>query len=218
MAKVLLLDSPSWRLFKPQLHCHLGILYLAGSLRDAGHDVKVLDCHKVTSWDGSNLILHKDMMEPCDVLGVSATTANVNWGAEMAAAWPAKYKVLGGTHVTHIMEGPHERFKQKHYFQGWDYLMWGECEHAFIDFCNAVDKGIDPRRANVPGLIWWNEFGIQKMPKPNEPDVTKLAQPAFDLWESGFEKGGLSSASVRGRSFNASEMMSASLYTARGCP
>jgi len=127
VAKVRLLDSPSWLLFNPKLHCHLGILYLAGSLRAAGHDVKVLDCHEITSWDGERLILHREKMEPCDVLGISATTANVHWGKEMAEAWPARVKVLGGTHVTHIIESPHKRFKQKKFFEGFDYLMYGEC-------------------------------------------------------------------------------------------
>lgn len=218
MAKVLLLDSPSWRLFTPKLHCHLGVLYLAGSLRAAGHDVKVLDCHKVTSWDGQNLILHKELMEPCDILGISATTANVNWGAEMAAQWPARFKVLGGTHVTHIMEGPHEKFKQKRYFHGFDYVMYGECEHAFVDFANAVDKGINPERAMVPGLVWWDALGRHQMGIPTEPDVTKLAPPAFDLWDAGFSTGGISSASVKGKAFDGHELMTASLYTARGCP
>lgn len=234
MAKVLLLDSPSWRLFNPRLHCHLGILYLAGSLRAAGHDVKVLDCHRVTSWDGQNLILHKELMEECDVLGISATTANVNWGAEMAAPWPAKVKVLGGTHVTHIMEGTHERFKQKRYFEGFDYLMYGECEEAFVMFCNWRDSLMSsficghgeeqPRvevafrdRLQIPGLVWWDEFGLHCNAIPALPDVTKLPPPAFDLWDAGFEKGALSSPST-GHQFDANDLMNASMYTARGCP
>lgn len=216
MAKVLLLDSPSWRLFNPKMHTHLGILYLAGNLRAAGHDVKVLDCHRVTGWDGEHLILHRDLMEPCDVLGISATTANVNWGAEMAAEWPAKVKVLGGSHVSHIFEGPHERFKRKKYFPVFDYLMIGECEESFVQFCDAVSRGTDLHR--VPGIVWFDGLGAHHLPAPVAPDVSKLAGPAFDLWDVGFEKGGLSSASVHGKQFDANDLMTASLYTARGCP
>lgn len=216
MAKVLLLDSPSWKLFNPRLHCHLGILYLAGSLRAAGHDVKVLDCHKVTGWDGKNLILYPELMESCDILGISATTANVNWGAQMAKDWPAKVKVLGGTHVTHIFEGTHEKFKNKKYFPVFDYLMYGECEEAFVQFCNAFDA--HTTFAGVPGVIYFNAFGAQVNPMPKSPDVTKLSPPAFDLWDTGFERGGISSASVHGLSVNANDLMTASLYTARGCP
>jgi anaerobic magnesium-protoporphyrin IX monomethyl ester cyclase len=224
MAKVLLLDSPSWRLFKPSLHCHLGILYLAGSLRAAGHDVKVLDCHRVTSWDGEHLILHKELMEPCDVLGISATTANVNWGAEMAEHWPAHYKVLGGTHVTHIVEGPHEKFKQKKYFPVFDYLMFGECEEAFVAFCNAVHHDVITGMNwiasyhTIPGLVWFNDFGMQHNAKPKDPDVSQLPPPAFDLWDAGFASGALSSTSAHSKELNANSLMTASLYTARGCP
>jgi anaerobic magnesium-protoporphyrin IX monomethyl ester cyclase len=218
MAKVILLDSPSWRLFRPSLHLHLGILYLAASLREAGHDVRVMDCHKVTSWDGEHLILHKELMEPCDILGISATTANVHWGAEMATPWPAMYKVLGGSHVNHIIEGPHERFKQPRYFHGFDYLMYGECERAFVALADAVDFGDDLKRCNLAGLVWWDALGRHTMPAPVAPDVTALPTPAFDLWEDGFSAGGLSSASVHGRTFDANNLMTASLYTARGCP
>lgn len=219
MAKVLLLDSPSWRLFNPKLHCHLGILYLAGALREAGHDVRVMDCHLVTGWDGERLILYKELMEPCDVLGISATTANVNWGAQMAREWPAKVKILGGTHVTHIIEGPHERFKQKKYFAGFDYLMAGESEESFVKFCDGVLENNSYRwRSSIPGLVWFDAFGCHANPVGGLPDVSSLAGPAFDLWEAGFEKGALSSPSAKGEGLDASSMMTASLYTARGCP
>src|SRR5438045_3292375 len=104
MAKVCLLDSPSWLLFSPRQFLHLGILYLAGSLRAAGHDVQVLDCHQVTSWnpETKSLEIHREKLIPCDVLGISATTANVHWGKQLAKAWPAKVKVLGGSHATYI--------------------------------------------------------------------------------------------------------------------
>lgn len=228
MAKVILLDSPSWALYNPKLHFHLGVTYLAGALRAANHEVKIKDCHQVTSWDAENnkLILHPEKMEECEILGISATTANVNWGAEMAATWPAEVKVLGGTHVTHIMEGPHKRFKTKKYFPVFDFLMQGECEEAFVSFCESYDDfRMEPDRwpygfrpLGNPGLIWFDEFGTHINGAPHEPDVTKLAPPAFDLWESGFSKGALSSASAHGKEFDGSDLMTASLFTSRGCP
>lgn len=218
MAKVLLLDSPSWKLFNPRLHCHLGILYLADAVRRAGHDVKVLDCHRITGWDGQNLILHRELMEPCDILGVSATTANVNWGAEMVRNWPAKVKVLGGPHVTHIFEGPHAKFKQRKYFADFDYLFAGESEEIFPAFCRAFDHGeLESWKWRIIyGVVAWSDFGAIYRGVPPLPDVTKLA-PAFDLWEAGFERGALSNASNR-HEVDGSQLMTASLYTARGCP
>lgn len=218
MAKVILLDSPSWVLFDPKMHLHLGLLYVAAALRAGGHDVKILDCHDVTSLDRATqkLIVHSELQEPCDVLGISATTANVVWGEQMAENWPAKVKVLGGPHVTHIFNGPHARFKTKKYFGKWDFLMHGEGEEAFTEFCTRFDKGQDLR--SVPGIIYFNEFGCQQNPEPHPPDVTKLPTPAFDLWSSGFKGGMISSSSSKGKAFDGNKMLSGGIYTARGCP
>lgn len=215
MSKVILIDSPSWLLFNPRQFLHLGILYLAGALRSAGHDVEVMDCHVITSFDGKDLIIHKEMLKECDVLGVSATTANVHWGRMLAKAWPAKFKVLGGSHATYILRGPHQRFKQPWYFEGFDFAIIEEAEDSFVDFCNGVDKG---DVSKVPNLCWFNELGCLQRNPPNQlPEVQKLSGPAFDLWPSKFFGGGLS-ANGYDRKLNLNEAMTASLFTARGCP
>lgn len=225
MAKVVILDSPSWPLFNPRQFLHLGILYLAASVEAAGHDVEVLDCHEITSWDKANdkLILHPEKMPACDVLGVSATTANVHWGQEMAAVWPAKYKVLGGSHCTNILRGPHPQFKKPSYFEHFDYMIIEEAEESFVQFCNAVDKGVEPKKQmipQIPDLCWFDSAGnLQRNPHIGLPDVTKLPRPAFRLWNksSKFFGGGLS-ANGYDKKLNLNEAMTASLFTARGCP
>src|SRR5208337_1596657 len=156
------------------------ILYLAGSLRAAGHDVHVLDCHDVTSWDADKreLIIHKDKLIPCDILGISATTANVHWGKQLAKTWPATLKVLGGSHATYILRGPHEQFKRPWYFDSFDYVMIEEAEESFVQFANGFDKG---DISKTPNLCWFNALGmLQCNPPCGLPDVTKLAPPAFD--------------------------------------
>lgn len=210
MAKVVLLDSPSWLLFNPRQFLHLGILYLAGSLRAAGHDVTVLDCHEITNWDKENhrLIIHHDKLTPCDILGISATTANCHWGKQLAKAWPAAVKVLGGSHATYILRGPHERFKTPEYFDGFDYIILEEAEETFVRFCNG-------ERETCPNLCWFDSAGkLRRNPPAGLPDVQRLAGPAFDLWPSQFFGGGLSLAGK----VNLNEAMTASLFTARGCP
>ena len=209
--------------FAPRSFLHLGILYIASSLRKAGHDVKVFDCHALTEWDAKNqkLIIHKEKLEECDVVGISATTANCEWGKMLAKAWPAKYKVLGGTHATYILDGPHERFKKPHYFENFDYIMTQECEESFVSFCDAVDKGIEPRNKllpAIPSLHWF--FGDKhcQTEKGPQPDVTKLPIPAFDLWPGGFGGGGLSVVSNTAGVINLNEAMTASLFNVRGCP
>lgn len=217
MAKVILLDSPSWLLFNPRQFLHLGILYLAASLRKAGHDVTVADCHEVTAWESEKrqLVIHQEKLEPCDVLGISATTANVHWGKQLAKAWPAKVKVLGGTHATYITNGPHQQFKRPHYFEGFDFLMVNESENSFVEFCDGWDKG---DVSNTPNLCWFNELGFLQQNSPGPlPDVLTLPMPAFDLWPSKFYGGGLT-ANGYDKTMDLNEAMTASIFTARGCP
>lgn len=215
MAKIILAGGPSFALFNPSLHASLGLLYLASALRDAGHEVKIIDCHKISTFDGEKLRVDPDKMEPCDILGVSIVTPNAEFGGQLAALWPAKVKVAGGPHVTYIVDGPHAQFKQKKYFEGFDFLMTGECEESFVQFCNAWDAGMDVTK--VPGVAWFSPFGMQHNPTPPLPDVTKMSLPAYDLWEN-YSKGGLQVASIHGHSIDASERTIGSLWTARGCP
>ena len=217
MAKVILAGGPSFALFNPSLHASLGLLYLASALREAGHDVKIIDCHKISTFDleTNQLQVRPEEMEPCDILGVSIVTPNAEFGAQLAALWPAKIKVGGGPHVTYILEGPHAQFKRKKYFEGFDFLMTGECEESFVRFCNALDRGEDVTK--IAGVAWFGPFGLQHNPSPPLPDVTKMKLPAYDLWGN-YSKGGLQVASIHGHSIDAAERTIGSLWTARGCP
>jgi anaerobic magnesium-protoporphyrin IX monomethyl ester cyclase len=218
MAKIILAGGPSFALFNPSLHASLGLLYLGASLREAGHEVKIIDCHRISTFDASEnkLKVNPDLMEPCDILGVSIVTPNAEFGGQLASAWPAKVKVAGGPHVTYIIEGPHAQFKQKKYFEGFDFLMTGECEESFVQFCNIWQAGGDVTR--VPGVTWFDAFGVHQLyPSPPLPDVTKMKTPAYDLWGN-YAKGGLQVASIHGKSIDAAERSIGSLWTARGCP
>lgn len=183
-----------------------------------------MDVHDLTSWDKVNhkLIIHLEKLPQCDVLGVSATTANVHWGKQIAAAWPAKYKVLGGSHSTYIIKGPHDRFRNAEAFNPFDYLMIEEAEESFVHFCNTVDKGIEPKHQFIPpiaDLCWFDSTGkLHRNPHLGLPDVGKIEGPAFDLWEGGFFSGAMNVASHKGNVSMGREAMTASLYTARGCP
>jgi radical SAM superfamily enzyme YgiQ (UPF0313 family) len=217
MAKVILTGGPSFALFTPSLHVSLGLLYLGAALREAGHEVKIVDCHKLTAWDNERgkLIVLKELLEPCDILGVSCVTPNAEFGGQLAATWPAKVKVAGGPHVTYILHGPHKQFKHKKFFQGFDYLMAGECEDSFVQFCNDWEQG---KILNVPGFGWFDLDGtIHYNPQPPLPDVLKMPLPAYDLWDGEWGKGGLLVNSQHGKSVDATERTIGSLWTARGC-
>lgn len=219
MAKVILTGGPSFALFNPSLHVSLGCLYLGAALRAAGHEVKIVDCHKLTSWDEDRgqLIVLKELLEPCDILGVSCVTPNAEFGGRLAAQWPAKVKIAGGPHVTYILSGPHKQFKHKKFFEGFDYLMGGECEDSFVQFCNMYDTKL--MNLDIPGLGWFKSDGfVEHNTLPPLPDVTKMGLPAYDLWDGEWGKGALVVSSKNGKSVDASERTTGSLFSARGCP
>jgi radical SAM superfamily enzyme YgiQ (UPF0313 family) len=183
-----------------------------------------MDVHDLTSWDAEKheLKVHKHLLPECDVLGVSATTANVHWGKQIAAEWPARYKVLGGSHSNYIIKGPHERFKKAEAFKPFDYLFVDEAENSFTHFCDVVDKGIEPRNQLIPpiaDMCWFTPSGnLMRNPHLGAPDVTTLEGPAFDLWEGGFSTNAMNVVSSQGTFTMGKEAMAASLYTSRGCP
>ncbi len=219
MAKVILAGGPSFALFNPSLHVSLGLLYLGAALRKAGHDVKIVDCHKFCAVDEATgkLAVQKEKLEACDVLGISCVTPNAEFAGQLAAAWPAKVKVAGGPHVTYILEGPHAKFKHRNYFRGFDFLMSGECEETFVQFCDYFSKGM--LSMPIPGLARFKKDGtVDWNPSGALPDVTKMPLPAYDLWEGNYSKGALAVQSVSGKSVDAAERTTGSLFTARGCP
>jgi len=164
------------------------------------------------------MTIHRDMLPECDVIGMSGTSANVNWGTELAKVWPARFKVLGGRHVTDTMRSRQERFKHPRFFQGFDFIMTGECEKSFVQFCDTLDSlqtytdlmSIDGcYRVTKDELLTWGA------PFPADPDITKLPTPAFDLWEAGFQPGALTTRDSRGK--DAGIRQTSTFYKSRGC-
>ena len=210
MAKVVLIDSPAWFLNDPRTYFNLGIVYLAAILRDAGHEVKLMFAHEVTAWDHARkrMIVLPDKMPKCDYLGVSSTTPQIQWASEMAAAWPAKCKILGGTHATYIMNGPYPEYKHPQYFRGFDYVLCGECEETLLKFIES-DTG------EVPGAWAVHEDFMEPLHRlrtPPLPDVTKLPLPAFDMLDGRLPQLTLRhDGNVKGRT-------TAFLMSSRGCP
>jgi radical SAM superfamily enzyme YgiQ (UPF0313 family) len=210
MAKVVLIDSPAWFLNDPRTYFNLGIIYLAAILRKVGHEVKLMFAHEVTSWDSVNkrMCVHPGNMPQCDFLGVSSTTPQIQWATEMAKAWPARVKILGGSHATYIMNGPYGQYKQPKYFEGFDYLMIGECEETLPRFIVGGPDGI-------PGV--WHVGAERMIPMstiliPTLPDVTKMPLPAFDMLD-----GRLPQLTLR-HDGNVTGRKTAFLMSSRGCP
>lgn len=210
MADVVLIDSPAWFLNDPRTYFNLGIVYLASVLRSRGHEVKLMFAHEVTSWDAAQrkMVVHREKMPKCEYLGVSSTTPQIQWACEMAAAWPADCKILGGSHATFIMNGPYAEYRQAKYFRGFDYILCGECEESLPRF-------IEKSRRGVPGAWMVGDhamlpLGAEEVPRL--PDVKELPLPAFSMLE-----GRLPQLTLR-HDGNVKGHKTAFVMSSRGCP
>jgi anaerobic magnesium-protoporphyrin IX monomethyl ester cyclase len=119
--RVALVYPPSPFLLESRVMPPLGILFVAESLRRAGHDVRVLDLTGVDDW--------KARLPPvadADVVGLTGTTPqypiNLAIREELARIGYLGPLVIGGIHVTSDPEGVRR--------DGWDSMVVGEGEVA----------------------------------------------------------------------------------------
>jgi anaerobic magnesium-protoporphyrin IX monomethyl ester cyclase len=110
----------------------LGILYLAAVLLKAGHEVKVIDPNID---DSVSTIADSVLLFKPDLIGISATTAQIENGIDIAACIKEKNHfipiIIGGAHATVcskdvLMKPPV------------DYVAIGEGEHIIINLVNAL--------------------------------------------------------------------------------
>jgi radical SAM superfamily enzyme YgiQ (UPF0313 family) len=148
---------------------HLGILYLAASLRAGGHKPCLII--ERSPKKAAALIFEKNP----DIAAFSATT-----GAHKAALAVAKelrpfFKgmiIMGGPHPTFFPEVIND--------PSLDAICRGEGDEALVEFCTLIERGEDP--SNVQGF-WIKKEGtiIKNQPAAPVPDLDKLPLPARDL-------------------------------------
>jgi radical SAM superfamily enzyme YgiQ (UPF0313 family) len=119
-------------------------------------------------------------------------------------------KVLGGAHATYVALGPHEQFKQKKYFAGFDYVMAGEGDNLLVEFCRRMSHQMSVRE--LSGLGYFEKDGNLISNPPKTVDVTQVADPAFDLWPA------LSSPQIVNINGTNVDLPLVGVDTARGCP
>jgi len=111
----------------------LGLLSLAGSLRQAGHAVEVVD-GEPRQLAPEQLVAEVVRREP-DVLGISSTTPEFHLAqqviSEAKAARPTVLTVLGGAHASALPEECLEATR------GLDYVVVGEGEQALVELLDS---------------------------------------------------------------------------------
>lgn len=184
-----LLVSPSSPVWNSRRHIHMGLGYLAGSLRAAGYPVDIFDGE--VEEEPLDERLHR---EPFDVVGISSPTPLIYraWEDAAIARSHGAVTILGGPHLTLM---PWESMEQPMV----DMVVRGEAEDTIIEIVQALEEdpgewldGAEGPRVfrspcwhDIPGLSYRDESG-QVVHNPNRPlrkDLDNIPWPAYDLFK-----------------------------------
>lgn len=232
--KFLLLYSPlqfaSGEIAKPD--GSLGLAYVAGALRCAGYEAKILDCsvgdeqsslnetffRSVRMSNGlfrvgmsSNDILAR--ISQFEVIGVSSiftsqTTMVLDLIRFIKNAFPDKLVIAGGINARSL--------RSRFFDSGTDMIALSEAEETTVQIASAIQKG--GNLTNVPGIAFRDQQGREVVNPTGRiiSDLDELPIPAWDLlplskyWEISRPHGGQFPQGKR--------IAYASLQTSRGCP
>jgi radical SAM superfamily enzyme YgiQ (UPF0313 family) len=143
----------------------LGIMYLAASLRRAGHEVHFVDVAVEAGWEDRVVGLGPD------VVGYSVITGNHGAFLEANRRLKRRCRFLslwGGPHPTFFPEFIHEG--------GVDAICVGEGEEAIVDLADAIDRGADI--TGIPNLhVKLGGRVIRNEPRPLCQDLDALPHP-----------------------------------------
>jgi anaerobic magnesium-protoporphyrin IX monomethyl ester cyclase len=214
--KVLLINPPIREWSKPNVF-PLGLGYLASVLRQAGHQVEVLDinAHRFTPAEVEEKIKSLDF----DVVGIGAIVTvyrYVKWLiAIIKKHQPSKKIIIGGSvggSIPHIIL---HRTKA-------DIVCIGEGESTILEIVSALEN----RRslADVAGIWYRSEDGLVQKTAPRPPlrDLDAIPLPAWDLFPMDVYLCNPVGAPNRnkwlGGSADDQAPLSMNLYATRGCP
>jgi anaerobic magnesium-protoporphyrin IX monomethyl ester cyclase len=155
----------------------LGIAYVAGSLRAAGHTIDLLD-GKLAGLTVDDIVTQvRD--RPPDLVGITCMTVEYPRAVELARRIKLDRSdvpvVVGGAHVNAVGRQALEEG------EGFDFACVGEGEHLMCELADALGSGTDP--AAIPGLV--SRRGddlVDAVPRLPPEDYDLLPFPAWDLF------------------------------------
>jgi len=153
----------------------LGLACVAGALRQADHEVRLLDAAVLPRW-AEDLDLALERWRP-QVVGITASTAHMAPARDLAArvkeADPHRVVVLGGVHPTLF---PREVAEA----DGIDFVVHGEGELTAVELVDALADSAPLGR--IAGIAY-RERGQTRINTPRDPvaDLDDLPRPAYDL-------------------------------------
>ncbi|HSK00424.1 MAG TPA: radical SAM protein [Kofleriaceae bacterium] len=204
MARVFLVNPPSPEPVRTPL---LSFCHLAASLREAGHEVALLDASAPHAPSAHGEIADRAARFQPDLVGLHLKTLHVQpayaLAGTLAARLPSVPLVGGGPHAT---IAPGEVLDRG---LGFRYVIRGEGEDALAELADAIDG--KRALAGIAGLSWLDRGMPRHNPaRPFTSDLDRLAPPlsALDLFDPAWY----------GAAAGAAALPPAGILSSRGCP
>jgi radical SAM superfamily enzyme YgiQ (UPF0313 family) len=157
----------------------LGILYLAAVAESKGHEVRVIDA------DVENHTIHSLTQEildqDYDLVGITATSPIFHKAVALGKSLKSRrYRgtiVIGGEHLN--------IFKEKAFFDCFDYAFFGESDISFANFLDLLANGSDDF-SSLTGFIYRrNGQALETRPSERIANLDDLPFPAMHLLKHG---------------------------------
>jgi len=195
-----LLVNPCSAIWNAPKQIPLGLAYLASTLENDGHKVKILDMNIDKDFDS-------ELKKEYDIVGFTATTPTIKtvWRlAEHIKIVSSSQVIVGGPHVSAL---PLESIEKL----GINAVVVGEGEETLKEICARIES--KKTLEGVKGCVYKeNEHIIDNGPRPLITDIDSLPFPAFHLFN--IEKYG-NAQPIRDYKKDARSFY---IFTSRGCP
>jgi anaerobic magnesium-protoporphyrin IX monomethyl ester cyclase len=148
MYRIVLINPPSLYLANDAAYPPSGLMYLAGVLETAGHEVTIMDLPGNPEWESAIPTLEGDLF------GITCVTPNVNIVKKISMLLPPhKPVIIGGAHPTFLPEDTLEKIRC-------DAIVQGEGELAILEVMEDLKQG-SLKRFYKGGIV-----PIQAIPRP----------------------------------------------------
>lgn len=169
-SRILFINPTGWQ----QWSINLGLAYLAGSLRQAAHDVLILDLvHRNMS--DADLIERVREFAP-GIIGISVKTSTARESGRLAELLSSSYHdaciIAGGPHVTLCAEDFLSEYPE------FDFGLLGEADESIVQLVNSIDS--DLALKEVPGLAYRSNGAVIVNPRNAPTDLERLPYPDLD--------------------------------------
>ncbi len=161
---------------------HLGLAYIGGALKEASHDVHIIDAHMLGLED--KVVVEKLKKGKYDIIGLSAVYSNFSSALSIAKAlyyYDTSIKLIfGGEHATFAAE---KILKDSPEIYA---VVRGEGEQTIVELVNNIEKSIEP--ILVKGVYYRSGDSIIKNPDREAiVDIDSIKEPVHISLEKGIQ-------------------------------